>query len=386
VEHALGPVLDLAGGATVPVRAGLGPADPAVIDGDQSHETCADAIHSDDLEATIQGGLVSLDQIIEAHWRSRPECNPDAAERQRFLRCLPELERLYDAGHGGAIKDTYFSRHILAGVVLTADHEIHLRYPPESVAAVSPEFEEAIWRCTSLSRQGFPDMDAVDRTTALRMLHSLAVYLLGVLDAQHAAAGSSRAADQDASVRRIEQSIVTANSELDQVASFIDQAGRRTTLRRYTQAMPWGVFLVVLLGWVLSLAGSEFDRSLTLGILAAGGVGAVISVMARITRGKMEVDPRAGGFAVRLSGAFRPVLGAVFGVALYVVVMSGLMPVAVPEDETTRAYFFYTLAFLAGFSERLAQDVFTAAEQTLKPAARAAQADATVVPRRRRNQ
>jgi hypothetical protein len=67
-----------------------------------------------------------------------------------------------------------------------------------------------------------------------------------VLDAQHAATGSSRAADQDASVRRIEQSIVTGNSELDQIASFIDQAGRRTTLRRYTQAMPWGVFLVVL--------------------------------------------------------------------------------------------------------------------------------------------
>jgi hypothetical protein len=125
-----------------------------VIDGDQSHETCADAIHSDDLEATIQGGLVSLDQIIEARWRSRPECNPDAAERQRFLRFLPELERLYGAGQGGAIQDTYFSRHILARAVLTADHEIHLRYPPESVAAVSPEFEEAIWRCTSLSRQG----------------------------------------------------------------------------------------------------------------------------------------------------------------------------------------------------------------------------------------
>jgi len=179
VKHALGPVLDLAGGATVPVRTRLGPAEPAVIDGDKSHETCADAIHSDDLEAAIQGGLVSLDQIIEARWRSRPECNPNAAERQRFLRFLPELERLYGAGHGGAIQETYFSRDILAGVVLTADHEIHLRYPPESVAAVSPEFEEAIWRCTSLSRQGFPDMDAVDRTTALRMLHSLAVRARG---------------------------------------------------------------------------------------------------------------------------------------------------------------------------------------------------------------
>lgn len=367
-ETALGTVTDLAAGARSAVR----------------DAGCADRIRSGDLEATIQAGYISLDQIIEARWLSRPECNPDSAERQQLLRLIPELERLYGAGHGGRVQDTYFSRHIRAGAVLTADNEIHLRYPPDSVAAVSPEFEEAMWRCTSLSRQGFPDMDAVDRHMALRILHSLVVYLLGVLDAQHGGTDASRATDRDASIRRIEQSIATANSELDQAAAFIEQAGRRTSLRRYTQAMPMGVFLVVLLGWALSLAGSEFDRSLTVGILAAGGIGAVISVMARITRGKMDIDPRAGGFAVRLSGAFRPVLGAVFGVALYVVVMSGLAPVAVPEDEATQAYFFYTLAFLAGFSERLAQDVFTAAEQAIRPAARTAQTDATVVPRRRR--
>lgn len=368
-----GPVIEVGAGARAAVcgRGGGGP-----------HP---EQMRSGEVEAALRAGFVSLDQIIEARWMSRTACNPDVTERQRFRRLLPELEQLYGTLHGGAMRDTYFSRNILAGAVLTADSEIHLRYPPEAVAAVSPEFEATIWRCTALSRQGFPDVGDGDRQTALRILHSLVVYLLGVLDAQHAVSGESGPADEKDSIRRIEQSVVTANHELDQAAAFIDQAGRRTALRRYTQAMPGGVLCVVLLGWALGLAGSAFDRGLTVGILAAGGIGAVISVMARITRGKLDIDPRAGAFAVRLSGSFRPVLGAVFGVALYVVVMSGLAPVDVPADDATRAHFFYTLAFLAGFSERLAQDVFTAAEQTIRPpAGTAPDTPATDAPRRRR--
>ena len=65
--------------------------------------------------------------------------------------------------------------------------------------------------------------------------------------------------------------------------------------------------------------------------------------------------------------------------------VSKLRPVDIPADNATRAYFSYPLAFLAGFSERLAQDVFTAAEQTITPAVRTQSArSATPSPRGRR--
>lgn len=134
----------------------------------------------------------------------------------------------------------------------------------------------------------------------------------------------------------------------------------------YTLAMPLGVAVLALLGWILYLApASPLDLALTMGILTAGGFGAVVSVMVRISHGRLEIDPRAGLYAAGLSGAFRPVLGAVFGVAIYVVVMSGLLPVEVPAEAGARAHFFYALAFLAGFSERLAQDVFIRSGQGL---------------------
>jgi hypothetical protein len=55
---------------------------------------------------------------------------------------------------------------------------------------------------------------------------------------------------------------------------------------------------------------------------------------------------------------FRPVIGRVFGLALYVVLNAGLIQIAnVPELADTRVHFFMGLAFLAGFSERWAHDV-----------------------------
>ena len=51
---------------------------------------------------------------------------------------------------------------------------------------------------------------------------------------------------------------------------------------------------------------------------------------------------------------FRPLVGATFGVALYVLVIGGLLPLA--SNSQTAAHFFGGLSFLAGFSERWAQD------------------------------
>lgn len=327
----------------------------------------ADPASAADLVAALESGSVTLDELITARRMAQARFNDDAEERRRFIRLVPRAEHLFGQKHGGSIEDAYFSRHIAAAAVLAGDDNIHLRYPPEAVASLSPHFEDVIWRCMSLSRQDMSAMSPDDRRAALRVLHSLVVYLLGVLDAQHAPdpVNGQGAADRES---RIEQAIDTANGQLGRAAAFIEQAGRRRSLRVYTLAMPLGVVVLALLGWILYMApASQLDLGLTMGILTAGGFGAVVSVMVRISHGRLEVDPRAGLYAVGLSGAFRPVLGAVFGVAIYVVVMSGLLPVEVPAEAVTRAHFFYALAFLAGFSERLAQDVFTRAEQTILP-------------------
>ena len=98
--------------------------------------------------------------------------------------------------------------------------------------------------------------------------------------------------------------------------------------------------------------------------LAAGAVGAVISVMVRSTRGTtLEVDFERGQAVTLLAGGFRPIIGAVFGGALHVLVLGGLLPLQVPQISgialtagERNAFFFLGLSFLAGFNERWAQD------------------------------
>ena len=350
--------------------------------------TSADLVVAEDLQAILESGLVSLDQLIAARRASQPNVNPDPQSRQQVLRLVPKLESMYANARGGQLTDSYFCRYLGAAVTLSGNHEIHLRYPPEAVACVSPEFEEAIWRCTALARHDFTPLDAQDRVASLKMLHSLVVYLLGVLDAQHAPAQP----DTDGGVARarrvetaIENAIETANDELDRTAAFIAQAGRRRALRNYMQAIPVGIVGLVGLGVLLTrVPVLDLNLALTLGILTAGSAGAIVSVMSRLTSNKFHIDERPGSFGVFLAGAFRPLLGALFGVALYVFVGSGIFPaLTVPAGEK-ESLFFYAIAFLAGFSERFAADVITSTEGVIVPASRPAGVTNPVTRRRSR--
>jgi hypothetical protein len=84
----------------------------------------------------------------------------------------------------------------------------------------------------------------------------------------------------------------------------------------------------------------------------AGAVGALVSVMSRMSKGSsFAIDFEVGRPALRRLGSFRPVLGAVFGVVTYFVLEAGIIPLKLDSD---REQFFYygALAFVAGFSER----------------------------------
>jgi hypothetical protein len=91
------------------------------------------------------------------------------------------------------------------------------------------------------------------------------------------------------------------------------------------------------------------------GSLVAGGIGAIISVMQRMKTKQFNPDYEAGpGHNSRL-GLNRPIIGAVFGVVLYLLMMSGLLPLDIPEDASKHLYYILIISFTAGFTERWAQ-------------------------------
>jgi hypothetical protein len=68
-------------------------------------------------------------------------------------------------------------------------------------------------------------------------------------------------------------------------------------------------------------------------------------------------------------GLMRPFIGALFAVALYFFIQGDLVSVfQLPDGEQAQRYFFAGLGFLAGFSERFAQDMVAQGTKAAGPA------------------
>ena len=103
-------------------------------------------------------------------------------------------------------------------------------------------------------------------------------------------------------------------------------------------------------------------------VLAAGGMGSVVSVMLRSR--KLESRSRSQSVIPFFIGFFKPVVGTAFSllaIALLeseVVTFVGFQP---SEAETQSKYLYFAIAFIAGFSEVLVPDFLARTEQSMLP-------------------
>ena len=91
--------------------------------------------------------------------------------------------------------------------------------------------------------------------------------------------------------------------------------------------------------------------------LIAGGVGAVLSVLYGMTSGNLRLhtlfaNAESGLGPLVAAGALRPLLGALSGTVVYVLLQSGLVPLKVP-DGAAGTHFFIALAIVAGLQRAL---------------------------------
>ena len=81
---------------------------------------------------------------------------------------------------------------------------------------------------------------------------------------------------------------------------------------------------------------------------------------------QFHLDSLAEHKALWVLGGFRPIIGAFLGAAMFVIVAGGMLdvlPRAVQDgSDSKKIFFFSALAFIAGFSERFAKGVISAAE------------------------
>ena len=164
--------------------------------------------------------------------------------------------------------------------------------------------------------------------------------------------------------QRVENALKVVEEDATQTEELCDRAVQRVALMSYFFGMLIGVAFFTILGSAIGLLLAHsvhihgFNLTIFLTTFVAGAVGAIVSVMSRMSSGNVVLDYETARSFLRVVGAFRPLIGAIFGVALYFGLASGLIPAKLPSPISPEFFFFYAfIAFLAGFSERWAQDM-----------------------------
>jgi hypothetical protein len=161
---------------------------------------------------------------------------------------------------------------------------------------------------------------------------------------------------------------------LNEAEDFMLRCATRRAQGKYLKGMLAGAVVTGLVVGAIALVLAE-GQDLTrlagqlLLVATAGAVGAVVSVLWRMTSGSFRMNlptlsHEMKGTDVRLVAGLRPVIGLVFALATITLVMGAVIPVD-QQSGPTQTALFAGIGFLAGFSERLAQDMFVRSGQGL---------------------
>jgi hypothetical protein len=368
-------------------------------------------------EVTYSGGYVSasFDTLVETRYAwVQSKWNPEAISdvESRYLAALASFERDH-----GRILHEYWTGSVPGGVVVT-NVVLRLRFGrwgtrahffrfTDYLSRRHPDADELLFAGDALAAiceevlRGPTQRIALTQvyTAASQLLSSLDAYELSALSSQDSRAAevpggdavspatetaeerkqrlSARAkerAQRDEERRKFEEErqsrLSRSRSEyrkaLARTNRFYRDGAAQSAQFYYFKGMLRGAVLVALMVFAVTqllpvladlwgLHLSKKETAAGFAAAAAGSLGACVSVMWRMTAGTFGQDAVFGADNLARLGAFRPFLGAMFGLILYVALQADVISdTYVPANPSW--YFYIFLGFLAGFSERLVPD------------------------------
>ena len=334
-------------------------------------------------EAGGRHGAVNFDELLDHYFSAFPlrrkegVTDDEVAKRESaFLEMLEAFE--VDEGR---VRSQAWCQRIESGAVLTAKRpksDFRRALSGDQVryfAGGNPVETDADLKLGQLMARTDREAQRVAdllrnpmRGNALRQLYEVRATALEGFEAMARRRGSG---EEVARLRKVIERQVGA--QLKAAIAYSERAMRLRAAILFQLGMLSGVFVLMFFAgfllWTFNdepdlVAGTTFIPT----VLILGGVGAVISVLQRFTRGQgITTNLENGLIACFMLGLFRPVVGAVLAFAIYVLILGEIVPIDVPEAAGTRAFFLGGVAFLAGFSERYAQTMLSAARTGASP-------------------
>jgi multisubunit Na+/H+ antiporter MnhB subunit len=250
--------------------------------------------------------------------------------------------------YGNAIKfDWTEARRLLFQVdALGAEAKEWWSDPPKKPCGRRPQWLDWIFVGIGGRRQA----DEERRQHSMRA-YGIATMLLGAIDRENARDHETDDGGLAPPTAAFEKDMLTFQKELRDAEARFRRAAQRTAQSRYWQGTMVGALLIAGItaigGITFWLTGTEAAYGVA---LPAGAIGAMVSVLQRMSTGKLKLDFEAGRDLLEVFAAVRPFIGAVFALAVMALLLGGFVPaVDVPADG--KLAFFAALGFLAGFNE-----------------------------------
>jgi len=325
----------------------------------------------------------SFSELVRAHHRWAEELHGpkrviSKEAEQAYRRKLTEFEQ-----QTGEIFDAYWCTRDASAVAMTVKkppaagsprrwrrwprpsereaEDIRLHRVTDWVTHDMGEIADLLHHCDILAIKVSTGLHGTPRRVAMQWIFAVQGHLLGFIE---------RMKDQPSDPARLQQFARRQEKELLQIDDYYQHVGQKAARLTYVEGMLLGLIPLALLGAAASGLFALF-HALDLdgwtreffACYAAGGFGAVVSVLSRMAekRGKFVIDHEIDDRGLRHLGSYRPLVGAVSGVVVYLLAQTALLQI---ENDTKTLQFYVVAAFLAGFSERWTQVILGGAEQT----------------------
>jgi hypothetical protein len=308
-----------------------------------------------ELVAAIRGGKPRFAHVALAAYLARDDAVP-AHERRVLRRHFPQIVQCFEDGSGHLVR-WYIGRSTFAAAGLTDRDEIAVTLGRELPSGSAP-LVDLIRRAQQVGYTAWHRLHQFDRRQCQDMTFSVIEEAMRQLDTTGKVCSNG--------------CVAPLNRRLAQAEDFMLRCATRRAQSKYLKGMlagtaATGLFVAATtLGLLVAHDVTRLAGQLLL-VATAGAVGAVVSVLWRMTSGSFRMNlpvlnHEMKGTDLRLMGSLRPAIGLVFALASIVLVMGAVIPVEQHEGATQTAL-FVGMAFLAGFSERFTQDMFARSGQ-----------------------
>jgi hypothetical protein len=359
-------------------------------------------------------------ELAPAGWPPKTEhSDHDADRRDAEARYRQKLREFTEAE--GEIVAAYWSVKVPSGIVMTMETRgpllnrlrgprISLHRATTWLTGSDSPVAELLHHCDTLGNKVAHILTRTPKEVAMTWIFSTESYLLGVVegrrcepipprsetngrrppeerslstatsDATEAAADEpmnsqgDRSTKSDVDEPTHAELIARGRSEIVEIEKYYARAAANAARFLYFWGMLVGAVIAGAAAVVIAvIAAAAFDvirldstsTRFFFACYAAGALGAIVSVLTRMRTDRFALDYEVGRMPAFWLGAFRPFIGAVFGLVVYFALQSELLQVQRPDE--SKAFFFFTLfAFAAGFSERLTHVILGGAQRTVE--------------------